>query len=59
MNTVPIGTEMVIKKTNQKVKLVVIQHFPTMFKCDDGNVYATYEVNIEDMNNFKSSKWSI
>ena len=46
MNTVPIGTVMIVKKTNLIVKLVKIHHFPTRFKCSDGNVYATYEVNI-------------
>jgi len=47
MNTIPIGTVMRVKKTNLLIKLVEILHFPTRFKCNDGNIYATHEVNIE------------
>ena len=63
MNLVPIGTVMVVKKTNQIVKLVEIHHFPTRFKCNDGNVYATYEVNIKGYGNMKDEaldlEWTI
>ena len=61
MNLVPIGTVMVVKKTNQIVKLVEIHHFPTRFKCNDGNVYATYEVNINGYGNMKDEalEWTI
>ena len=47
MNTIPIGTIMRVKKTNLLIKLVEILHFPTRFKCNDDNIYATHEVNIE------------
>ena len=61
MNLVPIGTVMVVKKTNQIVKLVEIHHFPTRFKCNDGKVYATYEVNIKGYGNMKDEalEWTI
>ena len=47
MNLVPIGTVMIVKKTDLIVKLVEILHFPTQYKCNDGNIYATYEVDIK------------
>ena len=33
LNEVPIGTKMIVKKTNQEVVLVEIQNFPTTFIC--------------------------
>jgi hypothetical protein len=47
MNTIPIGAIMRVKKTNLLVKLVEILHFPTRFKCNDSNIYATHEVIIK------------
>jgi hypothetical protein len=38
---------MIVKKTDLIVKLVEILHFPTRYKCNDGNIYATYEVDIK------------
>ena len=37
MNTVPIGTKMNIKSTNEEVVLVEIQHFPTTFLVKNVN----------------------
>ena len=52
MNEVPIGSEILIKKTAKKGVLVEIQHFPTTFKVKDEddniNSYYTYEVDIEN-----------
>lgn len=52
MNEVPIGTEMLVKKTSKKVVLLEIQHFPTTFKVkdEDNNIdsFYTYEVDIKD-----------
>jgi hypothetical protein len=42
-----VGTVMIVKKTDLIVKLVEILHFPTRYKCNDGNIYATYEVDIK------------
>ena len=46
LTDVPIGTEMIINKTSNSVKLVEIRYFPTRYKCDDGNYYFTHEVDI-------------
>ena len=46
MNDVPVGTEMVVNKTGNKIKLVEVRNFPTRFLCDDGNVYFTHDVDI-------------
>ena len=35
MNEVPIGSEVLIKKTGKKAVLIEIQHFPTTFKVKD------------------------
>ena len=43
---VPEGTEMIVKKTGEKVKLVKKSFFPLRFLCDDGNIYFTYDVDI-------------
>ena len=52
MNEVPIGTNMIIKKTGLKGVLLEIKNFPTMFKLEDENKninnYYTYEVEIID-----------
>ena len=52
MNTVPIGTKMNIKSTNEEVILVEIQHYPTTFlvKNVNGEIKKclTYEVDILD-----------
>ena len=46
LTKVPIGTEMIINKTNKSVKLVEIRYFPTRYKCSDGNYYYTHQVDI-------------
>ena len=50
LNEVPIGTKMIIKKTNQEVVLVEIQNFPTTFitKSSEGEInnYLTHQVKI-------------
>ena len=50
MNDVPIGTEMIIKKTNQKGVLKEIIQFPTTFKLiienDKLQNCLTHEVEI-------------
>ena len=55
LNEVPIGTKMIVKKTNEKVELVKIQNFPTTFiaKTKDGikSSYHTHEVEIIDWPN--------
>ena len=43
---VPIGTEMIVKKTEQSVILEEIRFYPTRYRCSDGNFYKTHEVNI-------------
>ena len=43
---VPEGIEMIVKKTEEKVKLVEKRFFPLRFLCDDDNIYSTYEVDI-------------
>ena len=43
---VPIGTEMIVKKTGVSVLLEEIRNYPTRYKCSDGNYYKTHEVNI-------------
>ena len=43
---VPIGTEMIVKKTGVSVKLEEIRFYPTRYRCSDGNYYKTHEVNI-------------
>jgi len=52
LNEVPIGTEMIVKRTNENVKLVEIQNFPTTFitETKDGikSSYHTHEVEIID-----------
>ena len=52
MNEVPIGSEVLIKKTGKKAVLIEIQHFPTTFKVKDEDdtihSYYTYEVDITD-----------
>ena len=46
LTKVPIGTEMIINKTGESVKLDEIRYFPTRYKCDDGNYYYTHDVEI-------------
>ena len=50
MNEVPIGTTMIVKKTNENVELVEIHNFPTTFKTKNEagleKEYYTYEVDI-------------
>ena len=46
MNDVPIGHEMIVKNTGNKVKLVEIRNFPTRFLCDDGKLYYTFDVDV-------------
>jgi len=52
MNEVPIGTKMLVKKTNKQVELIEVLNFPTTFKtkneegCEKN--YYTYEVDIID-----------
>ena len=46
MNDVPIGHEMIVKDTGNKVKLVEIRNFPTRFLCDDDKLYYTFEVDV-------------
>ena len=49
LNEVPIGTEMIIKKTNEKGKLIEIIQFPTTFKIKLNNKTQnclTHEVEI-------------
>ena len=49
MNDVPIGTEMIIKKTSARGRLKEITHFPTTFTIeleDDIQHCLTHEVNI-------------
>ena len=52
MNEVPLGTKMIIKKTNEQVELVKIQNFPTIFivinKEGIKKNYFTYQVDIEN-----------
>ena len=43
---VPIGTEMIVKKTGVSVKLEEIRFYPTRYRCNDGNFYKTHEVDI-------------
>ena len=43
---VPIGTEMIVKKTGVSVLLEEIRFYPTRYRCSDGNYYKTHEVNI-------------
>ena len=43
---VPIGTEMIVKKTGVSVKLEEIRFYPTRYRCSDGNYYKTHEVDI-------------
>ena len=43
---VPEGTEMIVKKTGKKVKLVEKRFFPLRFLCDDNNGYYTHEVDV-------------
>ena len=55
LNEVPIGTKMIVKKTNKRVELVEIQNFPTIFiaESNDGvkSTYYTHEVEIIDWPN--------
>jgi len=55
LNEVPIGTKMIVKKTNEKVELAEIQNFPTIFIAEskDGvkSTYYTHEVEIIDWPN--------
>ena len=50
MNEVPVGTNMIVKETREKVTLLEIHNFPTTFKTkNEGGVeknYYTYEVDI-------------
>ena len=50
MNEVPVGTNMIVKETGEKVILLEIHNFPTTFKTkDEGGIeknYYTYEVDI-------------
>ena len=50
MNDVPVGTEMIIKKSNEKGVLKEISQFPTTFtvKLENGETQhcLTHEVNI-------------
>tara|TARA_Y100000593_G_C4138884_1_gene251171 strand:- start:288 stop:482 length:195 start_codon:yes stop_codon:yes gene_type:complete len=50
MNDVPVGTEMIIKKSNEKGVLTEITAFPTTFtiKLDNGKIQhcLTHEVDI-------------
>ena len=39
LNEVPIGTKMIVKKTNEEVELVEIQNFPTTFITISKNVH--------------------
>ena len=52
LNQVPIGTKMIVKKTQEEVELVEIQNFPTTFIVISSNgmkdSYLTYEVDIID-----------
>ena len=52
LNEVPIGTKMIVKKTNEEVELIEIQNFPTTFIAISKNGtkanYYTYEVEIID-----------
>ena len=43
---VPIGTEMIVKKTGVSVLLEEIRNYPTRYRCSDGNYYKTHEVDI-------------
>ena len=43
---VPIGTEMIVKKTGDSVLLEEIRYYPTRYRCSDGNYYKTHEVDI-------------
>ena len=43
---VPIGTEMIVKKTGESVLLEEIRFYPTRYRCSDGNFYKTHEVDI-------------
>ena len=43
---VPIGTEMIVKKTSVSVLLEEIRFYPTRYRCSDGNYYYTHEVDI-------------
>ena len=50
MNEVPVGTNMIVKATGEKVTLLEIHNFPTTFKTkNEGGIeknYYTYEVDI-------------
>ena len=50
MNQVPLGTEMIIKESGHKVKLIEIQNFPTTFivEFSDGkkDKFLTHQVEI-------------
>ena len=46
LTIVPEGTEMIIKKTGKRVKLIDKKFFPLRFLCDDDNGYYTYEVEV-------------
>ena len=52
LNEVPIGTKMIVKKTNEEVELIEIQNFPTTFIAISKNGtkanYYTHEVEIID-----------
>ena len=52
MNDVPTGTKMIVKDTEEKVTLIEVQNFPTIFITENSDKikknYMTYEVDIVD-----------
>ena len=52
MNEVPVGTNMIVKETGEKVTLLEIHNFPPTFKTKNEvgieKNYYTYEVDIID-----------
>ena len=52
MNEVPVGTSMIVRESGEKVKLIEIHNFPTMFKTKSEagieKEYFTYQVDILD-----------
>jgi len=59
MNEVPLGTEVKIKNSDLRGRIVEIFHYPTTFKIEfeDGrfDVYKTHEIEIVDNNMVEGS----
>jgi len=59
MNEMPIGTEVKIKNSDLKGRVVEVFHFPTTFKVEfeDGKfeVFKTHEIEILEYSNTKDT----